>query len=241
MATRKPNRTLGSRARQSSVVICTLLCLRALAAFAQMNQMDSPTTQKPGVVRTPQTSPAPLRRSDDSDRIRKHPVSLQFDERHRLLRPTGFEEWIFVGAAVTPRSENPDRNAHEGFRSIYLDPYGWSVFRQTGHIPDGAVFVRQWVSIGARSASSGRGYFMGETGRLEVSARSAEHFPDTPGNWGFFGFGERDAGKAEIAAVSLCLGCHTTASSQEMVFIEHYPLLREARERVLREQAATSN
>ena len=57
--------------------------------------------------------------------------------------------------------------------------------------------IKELVGIGAKEATSGKGYFMGDFIGLEASIKDSKRFKDEPGNWAFFTFGHHYPLKAE--------------------------------------------
>ena len=84
---------------------------------------------------------------------------------------------------------NGGKAAFPEFHSVYINPAALAEFEQTGAFPDGTVLVKELVSVGGKSATSGKGYFMGEFIGLEVAIKNAARFKDEPGNWAYFSFG----------------------------------------------------
>lgn len=162
-------------------------------------------------------------------------VAARFDAEGRLERPGGYRSWIHVGAPLTPNSLNDGHAAFPEFHSVYVDPASYQVYRESGVWRDGTVFLKELVSVGAEKASSGRGYFMGEFLGLEASVKSAEQFPDAPGNWGYFRFTDEEGGPPKRVAAPLpveaCSACHQQNAAEDLVFTQFYPVLRAARGR----------
>ncbi len=117
------------------------------------------------------------------------------------------------------------------FHNVYIDPPSWEHYKQTGEFRDGTMLVKELVSVGSKSASSGNGYFMGEFIGLEVALKDTRRFPNEPGNWAYFSFGHEYplAKTAEAQPTSVCGGCHLANSEEDFVFTQYYPVLRAAK------------
>lgn len=156
-----------------------------------------------------------------------------FNNNNELLRPTGYREWIYVGAPVTPNDLNNGKASFPEFHNVYIDPASWSVWKRKGYFRDGTIIIKELVSVGSKKTFSGNGYFMGEYLGLEAMVKSKKHFPNASGNWGFFRFtNENLKGLKKVSAVlpaSACLSCHTPNARQDHVFTQHYPVLRDAK------------
>jgi hypothetical protein len=112
-----------------------------------------------------------------------------FNDNGELLRPdVSYREWVYVGTPLTPNDLNPPEANFPEFHNVYIHPSDFDHWKRTGRFPDGTVLVKELVSVGATSATSGIGYFMGEYLGLETTIKDSVRFPDEPGNWAYFSF-----------------------------------------------------
>ena len=148
-----------------------------------------------------------------------------------LTRPTGFREWVFVGTPLTPNDMNNGKAPFPEFHAVYIDPESWDHWKKTGEFRDGAIMIKELISVGSKQAASGNGYFMGEYIGLEATIKSSEHFPDEPGNWAYYSFGHKYPlkEKAKAQATSSCNDCHDSEADDDYVFTQYYPVLRAAK------------
>lgn len=148
----------------------------------------------------------------------------------RLERPTGFREWVYVGTPLTPNDMNDGNAPFPEFHSVYIDPDSWAHWKRTGEFRDGTILIKELISVGSKAAASGNGYFMGEFVGLEAAIKSRKHFPNEPGNWGYFSFSTPDhtslKASTEAFAAETCNACHQSAAAQDWVFTQYYPVLR---------------
>lgn len=162
-----------------------------------------------------------------------HESCANFSGKGELMRPTGYREWIFVGAPLTPNDMNDGKAAFPEFHNVYIDPASWAVWKKTGEFRDGTIIAKELVSVGSKKTFSGNGNFMRGYLGLEAMVKSKKHFPNTSGNWGFFRFTNEDyKGLKTVASVlpeTACSSCHTPNAQQDHVFIQHYPVLRAAK------------
>ena len=86
-----------------------------------------------------------------------------------LERPTGYREWIYVGTPVTPNDMNDGKAAFPELHNVYIDPKSWEHWKNKGEFRDGTIIIKELVSVGSKSAVSGKGYFMGEYIGLEAA------------------------------------------------------------------------
>lgn len=151
-------------------------------------------------------------------------------ENGKLERPEGWREWVYIGTPVTPNELNNGKAAFPEFHNVYIDPDSWQHYKTTGDFPDGTIIMKELVSVGSKSAVSGKGYFQGEYLGLEASIKSKAHFPSEPGNWAYFSFTTEDGGalksSAEAFPTASCNSCHQAAAAKDFVFMQYYPVLR---------------
>jgi hypothetical protein len=153
----------------------------------------------------------------------------KFNAAGEMIRPEGWRNWMFVGTPLTPNSLNPPEAAFPEFHNVYIDPVSWAHYQRTGEFRDGTVFAKELVLVGATTAASGNGFFMGEFAGFEIAYKSAEHFPGEPGNWAYFSFGHKPEPYNETATkqpVAACAACHRESAAQDMVFTQYYPVVR---------------
>ena len=120
----------------------------------------------------------------------------------KLERPTGYREWVYVGTPVTPNDMNDGKAAFPEHHNVYIDPKSWKHWKKTGEFREGTILIKELVSVGSKAAVSGNGYFQGEFIGLEASIKSKKHFPDEPGNWGYFSFSTPDHKKLTPTATA---------------------------------------
>lgn len=161
---------------------------------------------------------------------------LKFTRDNQLIRPTGYRKWIYAGTPVTPNDMNDGKAAFPEFHSVYIDPVSFAAYEKTGEFPDGTIMVKELASVGAKSATSGNGYFMGDFTGLEVSLKDSKRFADEPGNWAFFSFGHEHPLKDQTAAhpTANCNDCHGGSADQDYVFTQYLPVIRAAKKSVAR-------
>lgn len=154
-----------------------------------------------------------------------------------LVRPEGYRRWVFIGTSVTPNDMNGGRAVFPEFHNVYLDPQSFEHYAETGEYRDGAVLVKELLSVGTKESASGAGYFQGDFRGLGVMVKDAARFPRTPGNWGYFDFtdpprgadGSRRLQEVAVDVSSSCIDCHNAAASTDYVFTKHYPIMQELR------------
>ncbi len=145
----------------------------------------------------------------------------------------GYRGWIFVGTPVTPNDLNDGEAAFPEFHNVYMNPSAWREWKKSGTYPEGTVMVKELASVGAKSATSGKGYFEGEFTGLEMSVKDSTRFPAESKGWGYFSFGHKYPLKKEAPPnmFTSCAQCHAANAASDMVFSQYYPVLRAAKGR----------
>ena len=155
---------------------------------------------------------------------------VEFTPDGKLKQPVGYRKWVYVGTPLTPNDLNDGEAPFPEFHAVYMDPESFAHYEKTGQFRDGTVMVKELVSVGAKEATSGKGYFMGDFRGLEASIKDSKRFKDEPGNWAYFSFGHRYPLKAEVAknGAGSCNACHQASAAKDYVFSQYYPALRAA-------------
>ncbi len=155
----------------------------------------------------------------------------KFSSTGELKIPKDYRQWVFVGAPVTPNELNNGKAAFPEFHHVYIDPASYDAYRKSGKFPDGTVLVKELVSVGAKSSSSGNGYFPGEFSGIAAAVKDAKRFVKEPGSWAYFSFVGADGkplASAKAQATADCNVCHQQ-NTEDWVFTSHYPVLRAAK------------
>jgi hypothetical protein len=175
-----------------------------------------------------EASAAPSETSDAKN------TAAAFDADGALKRPEDHREWVFLGAPVTPNDMNGGKAAFPEFHNVYLDPVSFASYKRSGRFPNGAVIVKELVSVGGKTMPSGKGYFQGDFVSLEAMVKDTQRFADEPGGWAFFRFGEAPEYKPVGARMKTesCNSCHG-AADEDYVFTSTYPVLRAARSKAV--------
>ncbi|MFZ2949318.1 MAG: cytochrome P460 family protein [Desulfuromonadaceae bacterium] len=155
--------------------------------------------------------------------------AAQFNNKGELLLPVKYRQWVFIGAPVTPNDLNDGKALFPEFHHIYIDPASFAIYKKTGKIPNGTVFVKELVDVLAKSSANGNGYFSGDFIGLFVSVKDAKRFPNEPGNVAFFDFlGDNGTllERAKSQPTDRCNSCHKQWAAGDLVFSQYYPVLK---------------
>ena len=171
-----------------------------------------------------------------------------FNDKGQLSRPDiSYREWVYVGTPLTPNDMNNGMAPFPEFHAVYIDPASWAHYEKTGDFREGTILIKELISVGAKQATSGMGYFMGEYLGLEAAVKSKARFPNEPGNWTYYSFttpgspmeGEEMRKKMKAGAplkdratafpTAVCASCHQASAAEDMVFTQFYPVTRAAK------------
>lgn len=172
--------------------------------------------------------------TSDISKAEKEKKFYKFNDKNQLLTPEGYREWIFVGTPVTPNDMNNGKAPFPEFHNVYIDPVSYKHYKKTGKFRDGTILVKELVSVGAKSAASGNGYFEGDYIGLEATIKDSKRFAKEPGTWAYFSFTNPDHSlpykkTAPAFPAAVCNSCHDAAAADDWVFTQYYPVLRAAK------------
>ncbi len=154
----------------------------------------------------------------------------RFTKEGRLIRPTGYEEWVMVGASTglsyaVPAAQPAAGAAPGMFHNIYLQPWAYRWVMERGVFPDGAMFVMTFYEPSRKSRPAKVGFYEGDRiPGIEVHLKRAG--VDSTG-WGFFGFGsDTSSSAAKVPGQAACYSCHRAEAMFDQAFVQFYPALR---------------
>jgi hypothetical protein len=166
----------------------------------------------------------------------------QYDSTGKLLlRPVGFETWVFVGSnyGLTYKGEG-DPN-HPEFHNVYISPQAYAEFVKTQTFPDRTVFVIDRLTPEPKKPEGivSAGVYNDKRLGLLVSVKNL-HRPDGGAlPWAYYLFPMQDNKLPDSAAAEpdssmvpdnekeqTCEGCHAVHASRDHVWVQFYPTLR---------------
>lgn len=160
-----------------------------------------------------------------------------FNADNVVNAPTGYRQWVFVGAPLTPHALNDGQAPFPEFHNVYVEPSAFEHFAKTGEWAEGTQIAKELAlvyqndndELGATFEVSGHGYQQGDFSGLELTVKDTARFPDMPGGWAYFSFGHNAPPYAETAtafAAESCNACHDGNADTDFVFTQFYPVLR---------------
>jgi Cytochrome P460 len=158
-----------------------------------------------------------------------NPARPQFVKGNQLVRPRGYHQWVFVGSSLGMgyRSHTGAGEAPR-FHNVYISPAAYRQFRSKGTFPEGTVMVLEIVSSAGNASINKAGKFEDKILGIEASVKDSKHFPE---KWAYFNFiGPKGEALEEAPPFpkSDCWSCHNPHGEVDNVFVQFYPVLREA-------------
>jgi len=153
-----------------------------------------------------------------------------FTQDGKLIRPTGYEEWVMVGAStglsyVQSRTPPVAGAAPGMFHNVYLQPWAYRYAMDHRALPENAMFVLTFYEASRKSNPARAGFYEGDRmSGFEVHLKRKG--VDSTG-WGFYGFGsDTTASAAKLPGSAPCYACHKTEAAFDNAFAQFYPALR---------------
>jgi hypothetical protein len=159
--------------------------------------------------------------------------SIPADQRPRftasgeLVKPEGWEGWVLAGTSMGLGYTEPSvaRGPDEPgiFLNVYIQPWAYEAFLETGEYPEGTMFVLAMAEPVRKADPARTGVYMGPISIMEVHLKQAGLHES---GWGFYGFGS-DPSAALIAGEANCYSCHRDEGGHDNTFVQFYPKFRE--------------
>lgn len=161
------------------------------------------------------------------------PSPARFNTQDELLLPDDYREWIYAGSNVSPHELNGGKAPFNEMRVIYIDRGSFSEWKETGKFRDGTLILKEVLTSDHYSGVTGKGYAAKDVVAVAGMLKDANRFPNQPGNWGFYRFPKLEDSKyfqkTSKTNQTQCQGCHVAAADDDLVFTQHYPVLRHAK------------
>jgi hypothetical protein len=157
----------------------------------------------------------------------------EFTAEGELILPKNFNEWVFVGAPITPNGLNNGKAGFPEYHNVYIEPGSYEIYKKTSIFPEGTMMFKELQLVdgsdepdGSRTERSGRGYFPGAVNGADVTVKDSKRFAKTNG-WGFFNFNhsEPKLAQAKEQPQEKCAFCHAESAKKDMVWTQFYRLL----------------
>lgn len=154
------------------------------------------------------------------------------DERLRIPAVDYRQEWVLLGS-YSVLADDPAAGAKQ-LHVVYAAPATVAAYRRTGAFPDGAVLVKDVFATQTEDLTTGTvsyanilvGRFVMVKDADDTYAGSSLLWGDGWG-WAFYEGAERERTVTTDYRQD-CLGCHEPARDQDLVYIQGYPVLKDA-------------
>jgi hypothetical protein len=167
----------------------------------------------------------------------------QYTASGELIRPVGFETWVFVGSnlGLAYRPDLPDITAQESiranqplFHNIYIDPEAYAYFRKTREFPTPTILIMEMFKAADKEPKDvlAKGAFDGERIGIEVAVKNVARPDGSKTPWAYYDFTDpRDRSKILPSAAAFpdaaCETCHRKHAGKDNVWVQLYPRLRD--------------
>ena len=150
----------------------------------------------------------------------------QFDSDGAMLVPKDYREWIFVGSSIGLGYKATEEPKIDAFSHIYINPFGYRAFRETGKFPVGTVLMLEVASRGEKTNPALTGYYSNNFIGLEAAVKTGDRFEDPWTYYNFFTEDRKQHPKAKRLTTKACISCHKKHGETDHVFTQFYPVLR---------------
>lgn len=153
----------------------------------------------------------------------------RFAEGNELLRPQGYREWIFVGSGLGMSYSEEAHMKTPHFTNVYINLEAYRKFVDTGKFPDKTILVMEAVSAGGKASINKRGQFEDRPIGIEAAVKEVNRFGEKWAYFSFIGASGESLTRAKPFPKEACWSCHNEHGAIDNVFVQFYPVLREAR------------
>ena len=153
----------------------------------------------------------------------------RYSASDELLRPEGWREWIFVGSSLGMGYQEGGGSDVGRFHNVYIPPQAYRAFRDTGKFPDKTMLVMEVLTAGSDASINKKGHFEDRSLGIEVALKDESRLAEKWAYFNFIGSGGKPLASAKPFPKEACWNCHNQHGGADNVFVQFYPVLREAR------------
>jgi len=147
----------------------------------------------------------------------------QYSNGGRFLRPQNYREWIYLSSGLGMTYGPLAMPGEPSFDNVFVNPSAYKAFLQTGHWPDGTVFVLEVRASQSKGSINKGGHFQEDVLGIEAHVKDEKRFPR---KWAFFGFrGSAPTSEERSPDSSNCYTCHEANAAVDTTFVQFYPTL----------------
>jgi len=156
----------------------------------------------------------------------------KYTEDNQMILPTGYREWIFVGSSIGmgyQEATRPETERPQQFHNVYIQPEAYRAYVATGKFPDKTMMVMEVIAPGTNASINKQGKFEEKFIGIETAVKDESRTPEKWAYYNFIGTGGQPKPQAKAFAKEACWSCHNQHAQVDNVFVQFYPVLREAR------------
>ena len=149
------------------------------------------------------------------------PGAARFTADGAFIPPSDYREWVYLSTGLDMSySDAPSMPGQSMFDNVFVDPVSWREFKNTGHWPEGAVFILENRGANSRGSINKHGQYQTEDLMgLEAHVHDSARFK---GGWGFFALSGAAPAKM-IPYAAACYACHLAHGAVDTTFTQFYP------------------
>ncbi len=153
----------------------------------------------------------------------------RYTAKNELIRPEGYREWMFAGSNLGMGYSEGTAPKNPAFHNIYIQREAYRQYVETGAFPEKTMLVMEQVAAASNASINRQGQFGDRFIGIEVALKDSERFPDKWAYFNFTGAGGKPLPQARAFPKEACWNCHHEHGAVDNVFVQFYPVLREAR------------
>ena len=153
----------------------------------------------------------------------------RYADGNQLVRPEGYREWMFVGSNLNMGYSEGPAPKESRFHNIYIQREAYRQYAATGKFPDKTMLVMEVIAAGTNASINKKGQFEDKAIGIEVALKDEKQFPEKWAYFNFIGSGGAALPQAKAFPKTACWKCHNEHGASDNVFVQFYPVLREAR------------
>lgn len=151
-----------------------------------------------------------------------------YDAAGKLMIPQNTDRWPTVGITVALQYEGDVGG--QTINMVRMDPKSHAAYLATGEFPVGTMLELE-IRRQAKDIQPARdGTFQGALVTHSIHIKDEK---GGPGTWTFYGYPPSAKVGEPIARAANCYSCHAEHTKQDTVFTQFYPVLAEARAKVV--------
>lgn len=152
----------------------------------------------------------------------------RYTDKGRLIRPANWREWMFVGANMGMGYSDAPKS-RVTYHNIYIQREAYKQYAATGKFPDKTMLVMEVLQVGKNASINRQGSFEDQSIGIEVALKDESRFPEKWAYFNFIGEGDKPLNDAAAMRKDQCWNCHNEHGAVDNVFVQFYPVLRDAR------------